>query len=291
MIPTIELTGLNFPLFATFAFLVGACIGSFLNVCIYRIPLDVSIVHPGSHCASCGSPIPAHYNIPILSWFILKGRAACCGVRIDRRYWMIELVTGLVFLAIFWKFREQGLGVVLAYCLMVSGLLISSAIDMDHFIIPDRFTLGGCVAGMVCSTLVPALHGVTTPFAGFTESLRGAFVGGVVLWLVAFIGSKVFRKEAMGMGDVKFIAAMGAFLGAGSIVWIIPISAFIGSIFGIAMIFSKGGSWGTRMPYGPFLALAAFFWLFGGSAATQSYFDHLKRSFETAPLTQEIARP
>lgn len=291
MIPTIELTGLNFPLFAAFAFVVGACIGSFLNVCIYRIPLDVSIVHPNSHCSSCGTPIPWFNNIPIFSWFALKGRAACCSVRIDRRYWMVELLTGVVFLAIFWVYHTQGLGVVLAYCLMVCGLIISSAIDIDHFIIPDRFTLGGCVAGMICSTLVPSLHGETTAFAGFTESLRGAFVGGVVLWLVAIIGSKVFRKEAMGMGDVKFIAAMGAFLGAGSIVWIIPISAFIGSIFGIGMIFSKGGSWGTRMPYGPFLAIAAFFWLFGGATATHAYFDHVRKSVETAPMTQSISKP
>jgi len=291
MIPTIELTGYNIPLFTAFAFVVGACVGSFLNVCIYRIPLDVSVVSPGSHCSSCGTPIPWYNNLPIVSWFLLRGRAACCGVRIDRRYWMIELITALAFAAIYWKFHSQGLGVVLSYALMTGGLIVASAIDMDHFIIPDRFTLGGAVAGMVCSTLVPALQGQTTAFAGFTESLRGAFVGGFVLWAVAMIGSKVFRKEAMGMGDVKFIAGMGAFLGWTSILWIIPVSAFIGSIFGIGMIFGKGGTWGTRMPYGPFLAIAAFFWLFGGSAATDSYFAHLRKSLEAAPLTQDAYKP
>lgn len=283
----LDFTGPYFYLFAAFSFAIGACIGSFLNVCIYRIPLDVSVVKPASHCAACGTPIPWYYNLPIISWFVLGGRAACCGVKIDRRYWIVEACTALLFLAIFLKFNTSGVAVMLCYGLMSAGLIIASGIDMDHFIIPDRFTLGGCVAGMICSTVFPQLQGETTAFGGFTESLRGAFVAGLVLWGVAQIGSKVFKKEAMGMGDVKFIAGMGAFLGATSIVWIIPISAFLGSIFGIFLIFSKGGTWGTRMPYGPFLALAAILWLFGGSDATQAYFAHVRRSLEAAPATRQ----
>lgn len=282
----IDFTGPYFYLFAVFAFCVGACIGSFLNVCIYRIPIDVSIVKPNSHCAACGTPIPWYYNLPIISWFVLKGRAACCGVRIDRRYWIVEAFTAVLFLAIYLKFHDQGVGVMFAYAVMSAGLIIASGIDMDHFIIPDRFTLGGCVAGMVLSTLIPPLQGETTAFGGFTESLRGAFIAGLVLWVVAQLGSKVFKKEAMGMGDVKFIAAMGAFLGAFSITWIIPISAFLGSFFGIYLIFSKSGTWGTRMPYGPFLALAAILWLFGGSNAMQMYADYTRRSLEVAPMTR-----
>jgi len=273
-------------IFAVFAFVVGGCFGSLLNVCIYRIPLGVSIVYPGSHCSVCGSPIPWYNNIPIFSWFILKGRAACCGTRIDRRYWIIEAITAVLFLAIFLKYYTEGAGVVLCYALMVFGLIAASGIDMDHFIIPDRFTLGGVVAGIVCSTLVPELHHQTSAWKGFNAALGGAFVSGLVLWLVATIGSKIFKKEAMGMGDVKFIAGMGAFLGTSSIVWVIPVSAFIGSIFGIFLIFTKGGTWGTRMPYGPFLALAAILWIFGGSDATQAYFDHIQKTLQAAPVIQ-----
>lgn len=283
-----ELSGPQFYLLAVFSFVVGACIGSLINVCIYRIPLGVSTVTPGSHCAACGKAIEWYNNIPIVSWFVLKGRAACCGVRIDRRYWIIEALTGLLFLGIFLRYHQQGVGVLLGYALMTYGLIVASGIDIDHYIIPDRFTLGGCVTGIVVSTVFPALQNQTSAWGGFTESLRGAFVAGAVLWAVAQIGSKVFRKEAMGMGDVKFIAAMGAFLGWFSILWIIPISAFLGSIFGIGLIFTKGGSWGTRMPYGPFLALAALLWIFGGNVATQNYIHYSMKSFQISPVGQQI---
>jgi leader peptidase (prepilin peptidase)/N-methyltransferase len=256
------------PLFPFFVFVAGACIGSFLNVCIYRIPLEVSIVHPGSHCAACGAPIRWYHNLPIFSWIYLRGRAACCGTKIDFRYCLIELLTGLLFLLLWNKYPST---IFLGYAVFAGGLIVSSCIDIDHFIIPDRFTLGGCIVGFALSALLPQLHNETTAWKGFTESVRGAFIGGIVLLLVAKIGSAVLKKEAMGLGDVKFLAAMGAFLGPLATIFILATSSLFGSLFGITFVLQQQKSWGTRMPYGPFLALSALFWLLGGRELTHDY--------------------
>jgi leader peptidase (prepilin peptidase)/N-methyltransferase len=263
----------TFDLLPYFIFTIGACFGSFFNVCIYRIPIERSVVSPGSHCAVCGSPIPWQYNIPILSWLWLRGKSACCQTRIDLRYLIVEVMTGILFVAIWLRFPDRGLA--LSYLMLTCGMLVASFIDIDHFIIPDRFTLGGCVAGWICSALFPQLHHQTTAWASFIESLRGAFVCGLTLYIVAEIGTKLFKKEAMGMGDVKFIAAIGSFLGASSIVFNLPVSAFLGSIFGIFLIIGKQGTWGTRLPYGPFLALAALIWVFGGADWSANYWHHV----------------
>jgi leader peptidase (prepilin peptidase)/N-methyltransferase len=255
-----------------FVFCIGACFGSFFNVCIYRIPLERSIASPGSHCAACGSPIAWYNNIPILSWLWLRGRAACCGTRIDLRYLIVEAITGILFVEVWQTFPDRGIA--LSYLVFVSGLIVASFIDIDHFIIPDRFTLGGCVAGLICCALVPQLQQQTTAWKGFEESLRGAFVCGLTLYIVAEVGTRLFKKEAMGMGDVKFMAAIGAFLGWKSIFFILPVSSFFGSIFGIFLIIGKQGSWGTRLPFGPFLVLAALVWIFGGAAWLDSYYNH-----------------
>jgi len=254
------------------AFFLGACIGSFLNVCVYRIPLNRSVVSPGSHCAACGAPIAWYHNIPVLSWLFLRGRAACCGTRIDARYAVVELGTALIFLALWLRFAP--LEAVL-YAVMTAGLIVACLIDLDHFIIPDRFTLGGCVAGFLACALDPALMGEKTPMQGFTWSLASAMLGALVLLAIAWIGTMVFKKEAMGMGDVKFIAAISSFLGGLSLFWMIAVSATIGAILGVALILVQRGSWGTRIPYGPFLGLAAILWLFGGSAVTHAYIDNV----------------
>jgi leader peptidase (prepilin peptidase)/N-methyltransferase len=267
------LTGCSYAVYLLFSFIVGACLGSFFNVCIYRIPLDRSIVSPGSHCAACGSPIPALYNIPIISWLYLRGKAACCGTKIDVRYMLVELLTGALFLALAIRYPRIELAAV--YAIFTSGLIISSFIDIDHYIIPDRFTLGGCVVGFVCSALVPEIHGESTAWDGFRDSLWGAFVSGMVLLVVAFVGTRIFKKEAMGFGDVKFLAAIGSFLGSVSITFILPVSAFLGSVFGLLMLLRGSGTWGSRMPYGPFLALAALIWIFGGSQWTTDYWRHV----------------
>ena len=281
-------------LYGIFAFVVGACIGSFLNVCVYRIPLNRSIVNPPSHCAACGAPIPWYHNIPIISWPALRGRAVCCGTRIDIRYWLVEVGMAFLFMAVWLRYGATDPVAAVIYLIMISGLTTACLIDLDHYIIPDRFSLGGCVAGFVACAIHPSLMGQKTPLQGFSWSLASAIMGALVLLGVAWLGTMLFRKEAMGMGDVKLLAAMGAFLGVMSISWILPLSSLIGSFLGIALIFWQRGAWGTRIPYGPFLGLAAVLWLFGGSDLTHAYWHHVWSSWSSAtgPMVPEsMANP
>ncbi len=222
----------NFPwFFPAVAFGFGACIGSFLNVCIYRIPAGQSVVRPGSHCA-CGQPIRWYDNIPILSWLLLRGRARCCGRSFSVRYPAIELLTALVFLLCALLFPPGK-----AVCAMLfSSLLITGTFtDIDHMIIPDRCTIGGAVIGVIVSLLVPTLHGhtddvvVIASLKSGIDALLGLFVGsGIVLWIL-IIAEKILGKEAMGFGDVKLLGCIGAFVGwQGAVV-----SVFGGSILGV----------------------------------------------------------
>ena len=266
-------------LFDFFAFVVGACIGSFLNVCVYRIPLNRSVVHPGSHCSACGAPIPWYNNLPIISWAVLRGRAACCGTRIDMRYWLVESGMAFLFMAIWMKYGETDPVAAFIYAIMVSGLTCACLIDLDHYIIPDRFSLGGCVAGCVACAIHPSLMSQTTVLHGFSWSLASAIIGALTLVCVAWLGTLLFKKEAMGMGDVKLLAALCAFLGGTSITWILPLSSAIGAILGVSLILWQRGAWGTRIPYGPFLGLAAILWLFGGSDFTYAYWHNVAHAW------------
>jgi leader peptidase (prepilin peptidase)/N-methyltransferase len=272
-----------------FVFVVGACIGSFLNVCVYRIPLNRSIVRPGSHCSACGAPIPWYNNIPIISWPLLRGRAACCGTRIDRRYWLVEVGMAFLYLALWLKFRSTDSVAGVIYAIMISGLTAACLIDLDHYIIPDRFTLGGCAAGFVACAIHPALMWQKTPLQGFSWSLAGAIMGALVLIAFAWVGTMLFKKEAMGMGDVKLLAALCAFLGGTSITWIVPLSSAIGALLGVSLIIWQRGAWGTRIPYGPFLGLAAVLWIFGGSDVTYAYWHNVAHAWNmsTGPMVDE----
>jgi leader peptidase (prepilin peptidase)/N-methyltransferase len=272
-----------------FSFVVGACIGSFLNVCVYRIPLNRSVVSPGSHCSACGAPIPWYNNLPIISWLALRGRAACCGTRIDLRYWLVEVGMAFLFLATWLKYGEADPVAAVIYAIMISGLTCACLIDLDHYIIPDRFSVGGCVAGFVACAIHPALMGQKTPLQGFSWSLASAIVGALFLLGVAWLGTLLFKKEAMGMGDVKLLAALCSFLGILSISWILPLSSLIGAILGVTLIVVQRGAWGTRIPYGPFLGLAAILWLFGGANLTYDYWHYTTSSWSslTAPMIDE----
>ncbi|MDE1170247.1 MAG: prepilin peptidase [Verrucomicrobium sp.] len=240
---------------------VGACLGSFLNVCVYRIPLGLSVLRPPSSCAACGRPIPIRYNIPIFGWLWLRGQSACCRTPIDARYFWVELLSALVLPALFLRYAWPE---ALAYGFFFFLLAAASLIDLDHFLIPDRISWGGMAAGVALGALLPSLHGEASALGGFNAALRGAFWGGAVLWLVVLAGAKAFKKEAMGLGDVKFLAAIGAFLGWRSVFFVVAVSSILGSLYGLLMLLRRRSIWGTRIPYGPFLALAAALWLFGG---------------------------
>ena len=268
-----------------FAFVTGACIGSFLNVCVYRIPLNRSVVSPGSHCAACGAPIPWTNNLPIISWLVLRGRAACCGTRIDMRYCLVEVGMAFLFMALWLKYGATDPVGAVIYAIMISGLTAACLIDLDHYIIPDRFSLGGCAAGMVACAIHPSLMGQKTALQGFSWSLASAIMGALTLLAVAWLGTMLFKKEAMGMGDVKLLGAICSFIGAMSITWTLPLSSLIGSVLGLALIFWQRGAWGTRIPYGPFLGLATILWLFGGGDFMNAYWQHVGHlwNMSTAP--------
>ncbi len=279
---------------AVFSFVVGACIGSFLNVCVYRIPLNRSVVSPGSHCSACGAPIPWYNNLPIMSWAMLRGRAACCGTRIDIRYWLVEIGMAFLFMAIWLRFGATDPVGAVIYAIMISGLTAACLIDLDHYIIPDRFSLGGCVAGFVACAIHPSLMGQKTALQGFSWSLASAIAGALFLLGVAWLGTMLFKKEAMGMGDVKLLAALCSFLGITSISWILPISSAVGAILGVTLIMWQRGAWGTRIPYGPFLGLAAILWIFGGSELTNAYWQTTAHNWNLsmAPAVDErMANP
>ena len=261
------------------AFLVGACVGSFLNVVIYRVPKEESIVTPGSHCA-CGQPIRWHDNIPIVSWLALRGRARCCGRSFSIRYPFVELLTALIFVACWLRLPPL---VALCGWVFVSCLIAATFIDLDHMIIPDAFTVGLGVVGLLLSVCVPALHGQHAGFFAIDSlrslalGLQGLLIGsGLVLW-IALIAETLLRKEAMGFGDVKFVGAIGAFCGWQGAVFAVFGGAVVGTFwFALSLAWQKltGKSspvappaetpdgepvalgFGAHVPFGPMLAIA-----------------------------------
>ena len=350
-------------LFGAFAFVVGAAVGSFLNVCIYRWPVDLSINQPRrSFCPNCKQPIPWHQNLPLISWIVLRGRCANCGAKISFRYFAVELVTALLFLAIWESFPWQ---VAIAYWVFVSFLIIGTFIDFEHFIIPDRVTIGGIIAGVVCSVVVPALMQTDSWLAAGVRSLLAAALGYVILLIVleagkiAFgrkriqfdaptpftwtkrgddadfvVGSEeslwsdyfarekdrlllrcdeasidhhthgnvtlhfrydrvtaeghvmmlddvtqisgvarelVIPREAMGRGDLKFLAAIGAFLGWRAVLFSLFAGSLLGSIVGLITLVVGKPVWSAKLPFGPYLALGAVTWMFFGNMFLRWY--------------------
>ena len=189
-------------LLGIFIFIIGAMTGSFLNVCIVRLPLEKSVVFPGSHCVACRTPIEWYDNIPLISWLVLGGRCRACKEKISFRYWLVELLTALAFLLLYRRYGTQP--VLWPYLVMVSCFIVATFVDFEHRIIPDEVSIGGMIAGVVLSLFVPQLHGTHSPFLGVGYSLLGLLVGGGTIYLMGIIGDFVFKKETMGGGDVKY---------------------------------------------------------------------------------------
>jgi leader peptidase (prepilin peptidase)/N-methyltransferase len=350
-------------LFRAFAFVLGAAVGSFLNVCIYRLPVDLSINKPRrSFCPVCKTPIPWHQNLPLISWIALRGRCANCGSKIAFRYFAVELLTALLFLAIWQAFTWQ---VAIAYWIFVSLLIVGTFIDFEHFIIPDRVTIGGIVAGVVCSVTVPALMETDSRIAAGVRSMLAAALGYVILLIVleagkiAFgrkrirfdtptpftwtkreddadfvVGSEqslwsdhfarekdrlllqcgevkidnhtyagvtldfhydrvtvegteflldhvneisgvayelVIPREAMGRGDLKFLGAIGAFLGWRAVLFSLFAGSLLGSIIGLITLIAGRRMWSAKLPFGPYLAFGAISWMFFGDLFLRWY--------------------
>lgn len=245
-----------------FAFLFGAAMGSFANVLIHRLPMGLSIVSPGSRCPSCGTGIRWFDNIPIVSYFILGGRCRSCEAAISPRYPLVETLSGLLFAAVFFRFGVGLHAVVLA--VFGWSLVVITFIDLDHRIIPDVISLPGILAGFAAS-FIP---GFPRPM----DSALGVALGGGFLFLVLYSYEKIMGEEGMGLGDVKLLAMIGAFLGWQALPITILASSFTGSLVGVGYALLKGES--VRkfpVPFGPFLALGALVHLFFGVELIQWY--------------------
>ncbi|MEW6026104.1 MAG: prepilin peptidase [Planctomycetota bacterium] len=253
-------------------FLFGLIIGSFLNVCIYRLPREgMSIIKPGSFCPSCRTPIRWYQNIPLFSFIFLGGKCAGCSARIPWRYPLAEFLTGALFtISAYWFLMpfvavdgEQIVRFVVAIYL-VSILIVATFVDIEFRIIPDELTISGIILALVVSALFPMLHKAVFPFLpsfvnGLLGSLAGIIVGGGVVYLVGVFGKLVFRKEAMGFGDVKLMAFLGGFLGWEATLYIFIAACFIGSIIGITLYFITKDHY---IAFGPYIALAALVVIF-----------------------------
>lgn len=243
-------------------FVFGAIIGSFLNVCIVRLPEERSIVTPPSHCPTCRRDIAWYDNVPLLSYLVLRGRCRGCGVRISPRYPAVELLTGALAVALWWR-----LGPTLAfagYFVFAAALVTITFIDLDHRVIPDVISLPGIAVGLAVSLVSP----LVTP----VDAVLGALAGGGVLLGIALGYQAIRGQEGMGGGDVKLLAMIGAFLGWQSVFVTLMVASLIGSLIGVAVMLYQRADTKLAIPFGPFLACGALVALFFGDRILAFYF-------------------
>jgi len=262
-----------------FSFWLGASITSFLNVVIWRVPRGESIVSPPSHCPKCGHLIRWYQNVPILAWLALRGRCANCKAPISPRYILIEALGGCLFLAAFLKFGlvvcgEEPvwmsfvrLGVMWVW---ISLMIVGSMIDFDHKLLPDFVTVGGMVLGVVCNG---ASSFILHSSFFILHSLLGLVFGFGLLWLIRFLGSKAFKREAMGLGDVFLMGAVGALFGPMAVLVTLILSSVFGSIVGVGMVMLSKTKFGkfVEIPYGPYICLGCLAWMFYGPELVSLY--------------------
>ncbi|MGH8024714.1 MAG: prepilin peptidase [Limisphaerales bacterium] len=361
-------TVLPFQFWSVCLFVLGCIVGSFLNVCIHRLPRGLSIISPPSHCPHCQYSIPWFLNIPLVTWLALRGRCKNCGAAISARYLIVELLTGMAFLGCWLRFGNAvhplpSLPLALVYSFFLAGLIAATFIDFGHFIIPDEITLGGIAAGLLASSLLPQLHDESLRRYGLLRGVIGAAVGAAIIYAVLRLGKLLFGRhrvklsgetkiffsetglhlpdreisydelfyrksdaivvrartvelvdrgykdvtvrlspssleiggekmspdtvpfmecvsgeivlprEAMGLGDVKFMSAIGAFIGWPGVVFSLLVSSMIGAAVGLILIILGRREFSSRMPYGPYIALAAALWIFVGRNYVMSLFQ------------------
>lgn len=267
------------PIACAFLGVVGAIIGSFLNVVIHRLPREQSIVFPNSACPKCRKPIKAYDNIPILSYLVLGGRCRQCGVHISSRYPAVEALTAILFAAVTW---HDGLSLALAFDLAFAASMVALVfIDAEHMILPNAITYPGIIFAIIARILVPYLAGPahfddlpqllnafpTLPvgLVSVIGAVIGALAGGGSLWLMGFMWEKLRGVEAMGFGDVKMMFMVGAFLGWRLTILTILLGALTGSIAGIVMMYRRGRNLQMMLPFGIFLGIGSIVSLLFGA--------------------------
>ena len=261
-----------------FSFILGTVIGSFLNVCIYRLPKGESLAFPSSHCPACGKSIRFYHNIPILSYLLLNGKCADCSSPIPLRYPAVELISGVALAGLYYKF---GLSVdTLFFAILTYSLIVITFIDLKHMIIPNVITIPGAIVGLLFGALatdwnrsrdllgmfsfsLENFFGVLNEVP-FLDSVFGLILGGGVLFLIAFLYIAIRKQEGMGMGDVKLLAMIGAFLGWKGVIFVMLVSSLLGTFTGLSIILYKRGNLKYALPFGPFLSLAAVLYIFTG---------------------------
>ncbi len=249
-----------FPILTGFVAVFGLLIGSFSNVCIYRLPKRESVVFPASHCTACNSPVRVYDNIPVVSYLVLGGKCRDCGVKISPVYPTVELVIGILITLAFLRFGMSAHFLIAA--VVSTALVIITMIDLEHRIIPDKITLPGIVFGFAAGFYLE----------GWRDSLIGFLLGGGLFYLIA-----VLSKGGMGGGDIKFIAAAGALVGWQKVLVIIFIGAVTGSLAGLALMALKGGTRKSMIPFGPFLALGTLVVLYYGDTLVDLYLSTMQQ--------------
>ncbi len=250
----------------TLAFVLGACCGSFLNVCIYRIPASLSIVYPGSSCPQCKTPLPFYDNIPIISYLILKGKCRHCKSPISFRYPFVELLGGLFALACMMAFGPTLDGLLIF--VFIATLIVVTFIDLDHRIIPDVITLPGIPIFFLFALAIPSVT--------WLESIIGILVGGGSLFSVAWLYYFITGREGMGGGDIKLLAMMGAVIGWKGILFTIFAASAIGTVIGVLTMSRSSKGLRLAIPFGPFLATGGVIYIFFGEAILRWYANLLR---------------
>ena len=248
-------------IYPVFAFVFGMVVGSFLNVCICRMPNKESVVSPPSHCPHCDYQICWYDNIPLVSYLLLRGKCRGCGAHISLQYPLVELLNGVLTLFVFFKFGPTlEFAVWFLFC---SALVVITFIDIEHQIIPDEISLSGIVVGFVLSFFMKDHT--------WMNSLLGILLGGGSLLLVAYIYQRLTGKDGMGGGDIKLLAMMGAFMGWKAIPFIIFASSLVGSLVGVSIMLLQKKNSKLAIPFGPYLAFAAVLYIFYGEPLIRWY--------------------
>jgi len=261
------------------SFVIGTCIGSFLNVVIYRVPAEISLMTPGSHCPKCKKEIPWYLNMPLISWLLLRGKCANCSCNIPIRYFLIELLTGVLFLLVFSKvvFYHQPISILIVYFGLTMLVVTTFFIDIEHQIIPDKTTYPAIILGLLVAAIFPAVWETNSHWRALTQSAICFAASGGLLALFAIVGSKIFKRDALGWGDVKYIAAIGACLGGRAAYFTLLFGALSGSIVGIILMARKKEGFTGAISFGPFLAVGTFLWMLFDVQIMEFYVNVIKK--------------